>query len=133
MLGALLATLILLGGVDDAGAATLRAEYLFQGNLAPETGGAPDLVDIGQGNRFAFERINGLGLRQVLRFPQGNGLSLAPQGLVDPTNYSVVLVFRLASTQGYRRILDFAAGASDIGLYNLDGRVALYGANSSSK
>jgi hypothetical protein len=52
---------------------------------------------------------------------------LATAGLVDPTNNSVVVVFRLATTSGYRRILDFAAGVSDTGLYNLDGRVVLYG------
>lgn len=133
MVGALLAALILVGGIDDAGAATLRAEYRFQGNLASEIAAAPDLADIGQGNHFAFERLNGLGLQQVLRFPQGNGLSLATTGLVSPTNNSVVVVFRLASTHGYRRILDFAGGVSDTGLYNLNGRVALYGASSSSK
>src|SRR6478672_10601750 len=133
MVGALLAALILIGGADDAGAATLRAEYRFQGDLASEIATAPDLVDIGQGNSFAFERINGLGVQQVLRFPEGNGLSLATTGLVDPTDNSVVVVFRLASTRGYRRILDFAGGVSDTGLYNLDGRVALYGAHSTSK
>jgi hypothetical protein len=133
MVGALLAALILLGGADDAVAATLRAEYRFQGDLASEIAAAPDLVDIGQGNSFAFERINGLGLQQVLRFPEGNGLSLATTGLVNPTNNSVVVVFRLASTRGYRRILDFAGGVSDTGLYNLDGQVALYGAHSTSK
>ncbi len=133
MVGALLATLILVGGVDDASAATLRAEYRFQGDLSSEIAGAPDLANIGSGNRFASERINGVGLRQVLRFPEGNGLSLATTGLVNPTNNSVVVVFRLASTEGYRRILDFADGVSDAGLYNLDGRVAIYGAHSSSK
>jgi hypothetical protein len=133
MVGALLAALILVGGVDDAGAATLRAEYRFQDNLASEIAGAPDLVNIGAGNRFASERINGLGLQQVLRFPEGNGLSLATSGLLSPTDNSVVVLFRLANTHGYRRILDFAGGVSDIGLYNLNGHVALYGAGSTSK
>ena len=133
MVGALLAALISFGAVDDAGAATLRAVYRFQGDLASEIASAPDLANIGQGNSFATERINGLGRRQVLRFPEGNGLSLNTTGLVNPTSNSVVVVFRLASTSGYRRILDFAGGVSDTGLYNLDGRVALYGANSSSE
>lgn len=132
-MGALLVALILVGGIDDAGAATLKAEYRFQGDLASEIAGAPDLANIGSGNRFASERIHGLGPRPVLRFPEGNGLSLATTGLVSPTNNSVVVVFRLANTDGYRRILDFAGGVSDTGLYNLDGRVALYGAESRSK
>ncbi len=133
MVGALLAALILVGGIDDAEAATLKAEYRFHGNLASEIAGAPELADIGPGNSFAVERINGLGRHQVLRFPEGNGLSLNTTGLVNPTSNSVVVVFRLADTHGYRRILDFAGGVSDTGLYNLDGRVALYGAGSSSK
>lgn len=132
-MGALLAALILVGGVNDAEAATLKAEYRFQGDLASEIAAAPDLANIGSGNRFASERINGIGLRQVLRFPDGNGLSLATTSLISPTNNSVVVVFRLASTEGYRRILDFADGVSDAGLYNLDGRVAIYGAHSTSK
>ncbi len=129
---ALAAGLILAAGSGDAGAATLRAEYRFQGNLASEVPGAPALTDIGQGNRFAFERINGLGRHQVLRFPEGNGLSLSTPGRVDPSNYSVMMVFRLADTHGYRRIVDLAGGTSDTGLYNLDGRVALYGGRDGS-
>jgi hypothetical protein len=123
----LVAVLTLVVGVEGAGAATLRAEYRFQGDLASEVAGAPELANIGQGNRFAFERVDGLGRQQVLSFPKGDGLSLATAGLVDPTNNSEVVVFRLANTSGYRRILDFTGGTSDIGLYNLDGRVALYG------
>jgi hypothetical protein len=123
----LVAMLIVAGGIASAEGATLKAAYRFHGNLASEVGGAPELANLGQGNRFAFERIDGIGLRQVLRFPKGNGLSLATAGLVDPTNNSVVVVFRLADTHGYRRIVDFTGGTSDVGLYNLNGHVALYG------
>jgi hypothetical protein len=126
MAGALVAASILVGGVEGAGAATLRAAYRFQGDLASEVAGAPELVNIGQGNRFAVERVDGLGRHPVLSFPEGNGLSLATTGLVDPTNNSVVVVFRFAKTSGFRRILDLAGGTSDTGLYNLDGRVMLY-------
>ena len=130
----LVAAFVLAGGVgDEAGAATLRAEYRFQGALTSDVAGAPALVNIGEGNRFAFERVDGLGPHQVLRFPEGNGLSLATAGLVDPTNHSVVVVFRLDKTRGFRRILDFTNGSSDIGLYNLNGRVALYGGHDVSQ
>jgi len=131
IVGALMAVLILVGGVESAGAATLKAAYRFQGDLSSEVPGAPALEDLGQGNRFALEQIDGLGLRHVLRFPKGNGLSLTTTGLVDPANHSVVMVFRLADTTGkptgYRRILDFSRGTSDTGLYNYKGQVALYG------
>jgi hypothetical protein len=131
--GALVAALILVGGVESAGAATLKAAYRFQGDLASEVAGAPELANLGQGNRFAIERVDGLGRHQVLSFPEGNGLSLATAGLVDPVNNSVVVVFRLADTFGYRRILDFAGGTSDTGLYDLNGRVVLYGGNEASE
>jgi hypothetical protein len=98
IVGALVAALTLIGGVEAAGAATLRAEYRFQGDLASEVAGAPELANLGQGNRFAVERIDGLGRYPVLSFPEGNGLSLATTGLVDPTNNSVVMVFRFANT-----------------------------------
>ncbi len=126
LVGAMVAVLILVGATGSADAAALRAEYRFQGNLASELAGAPGLADLGQGNRFAFERVDGLGRHQVLTFPRGNGLSLATAGLVDPADNSVVVVFRLADTSGYRRILDLSGGVSDNGLYNLDGRVVLY-------
>jgi Concanavalin A-like lectin/glucanases superfamily len=131
IVGALVAALTLVIGVEGAGAATLKAAYRFQGDLASEVAGAPELANIGRGNRFAFERVDGLGRHQVLRFPEGNGLSLATAGLVDPSDNSVVVVFRLANTTGYRRIIDFAGGTSDTGLYNLDGRVVLYGGQDS--
>lgn len=127
IVGALAAALISVVWVSGAGAAVLKAEYRFEGDLASEVERAPKLVDLGRGNRFAFERVDGLGRHQVLRFPEGNGLALAAAGLVDPTANSEVVVFRFADTRGYRRILDFTGGTSDFGLYNLDGHVALYG------
>lgn len=128
----LVGVLIVVGGSASASAATLRAEYRFQGDLASEVTGAPALANLGQGNRFALERIDGLD-RQVLAFPEGNGLSLTTMGLVDPANHSVVVVFRLAETLGYRRIIDFTGGTSDDGLYNLNGKVVLYGGGAASQ
>jgi concanavalin A-like lectin/glucanase superfamily protein len=121
----LVAALIFLGGSEGAGAATLKASYRLQGNRVSEVAGAPELTDLGAGNRFAFETVDGIS-RQVLTFPRGNGLSLATTGLVDPDNHSVVMLFRLADVSGYRRILDFSNGTSDNGLYDLSGHVVLY-------
>lgn len=125
---ALGAALIFLGASKGADAATLKANYQFQGNLTSAVAGAPDLTDLGAGNRFALEEVDGIS-RSVLTFPKGNGLSLATAGLVDPENHSVVMLFRLADVSRYRRILDFANSTSDNGLYNLDGHVALYGSD----
>lgn len=129
-MGALAAGLALAAGIGTAssvGAATLKASYLLQGTRSSQTPGAPDLVDIGPGNRFTTETIDGVP-RQVLAFPRGGGLSLAADGLVDPISHSIVMNVRLDELSGYRRLLDFSGGDADDGLYGLDGHLALYGA-----
>lgn len=107
------------------GGATLRANYLLHGNRLPDRPTAPALGNIGTGNMFAVETVDG-GARQVLTFPRAGGLSLPTAGLVSPANHSVAMSFRLAERTGYRRILDFSNGTSDNGLYNLGGRASLY-------
>lgn len=118
----------LLGGSESAGAATLKASYQLQGDRVSEVSGAPELFDLGTGNSFAFETVEGIG-RQVLVFPKGNGLSLATTGLVDPRSHSVAMLFRLVDLSGFRRIFDFSGSTSDNGLYNLNGKVVLYGSS----
>ena len=117
--------ILLLGAAEGASAATLKAKYPLQGSLASDVAGAPELVDLGTGNRFAAEQMDGVE-RQVLTFPQGGGLSLATAGLVDSSAHSVVMTFRLAQQFGYRRLLDFTQGTSDNGLYDFYGRAVLY-------
>ncbi|HEX7291953.1 MAG TPA: hypothetical protein VF250_12580 [Conexibacter sp.] len=130
VVGALVAGLALLVGCGSAAsAATLKASYLLQGTRASQTAGAPDLVDLGPGNRFTTETIDGAP-RQVLAFPRGGGLSLATDGLVDPVSHSIVMNVRLDDVFGFRRLLDFSGGDADDGLYDLDGRLVLYGAGS---
>jgi hypothetical protein len=125
LVGGLAVALALLIGAEGAGAATLKASYPLQGDLASEIAGAPELSSLGTGNRFVFETVDGT-RRPVLVFPRGGGLSLNTTGLVDPQSHSVAMLFRLADVSRYRRLLDFANGTSDNGLYNLTGRVALY-------
>ncbi len=124
--------MVFLGASKGADAATLKANYQLQGNLISGVAGAPDLTDLGTGNRFALEEVDGIS-RSVLTFPKGNGLSLATAGLVDPENHSVVMLFRLADVTRYRRILDFANSTSDNGLYNLNGHLVIYGSDSSRR
>jgi hypothetical protein len=46
---------------------------------------------------------------------------------VIPTNiYTIVMLFRLDQTNGYRRLLDFKAASIDTGLYVRDGRLNFY-------
>jgi hypothetical protein len=127
--GALAAGLALLAASGAADAATLKASYPLQGTRASAIAGAPDLTDLGPGNRFATETIDGAP-RQVLAFPRGGGLALDTAGLVDPVSHSVVMDVRLADLSGFRRLLDFSGGDADDGLYDLDGHPVLYGAGS---
>lgn len=123
---------LVLGSSEVASAATLKANYQLRGSLASEVAGAPELVSLGAGNRFAFEVVDGE-RRQVLAFPKGNGVSLATTGLVDPRSYSVAMTFRLAEVARYRRILDFSGSTSDDGFYNLFGRAVIYGGGVASE
>jgi hypothetical protein len=130
IVGALVAALVVFGAVgsDSAGAATLKANYQLQGDLTSVVGGAPSLTDLGSGNRFVRERVDGAD-RQVLRFPKGGGLALSTSGLVDPRGYSVVLLFRLDELNRFRRILDFSDSTSDNGFYDYSGNAVIYGSD----
>ncbi len=105
--------------------AALKAHYPLQGDRISVTGNAAPLADIGIGNHFAVETVDGVA-RQVMTFPRGGGLSLNTTDLVRPSDYSVAMLFRLDDTSSYRRLLDFTKGTSDTGLYNLDRRAVLY-------
>jgi hypothetical protein len=113
-----------------ASAATLVGDYQLQGSLA-SSGPGPALTDIGAGNAFQSDTVMGV-QRQILAFPQGNGLRMAPAGLPAPgpeAQYSEVLTFRFASvTPDYFRILDSLAGsgAEDSGLYVRDAKLDFY-------
>ena len=114
-------------GAAPASAATLKADYRFQGTRTSNVVGAPAVSDVGVGaNTFAIETVDGQP-RQVLTFPKANGVALAGvRSVVSPTNYSIVIDVRLADISGYRRLVDFSNGASDIGLYDFSGRLSFY-------
>src|SRR4051794_27140077 len=99
--GALAAALVL-GASCAAGAATLKASYQLQGTRSSLLAGAPDLTDVGPGNRFKTETVDGLA-RPVLAFPRGGGVSLRTAGLVDAGSHSIIMTFRLADVSGFRR------------------------------
>ena len=122
---ALLLVLVLAG---SASAATLRADYRFQGSHASAVGQAPAAQDIGPGtNAFATDSIDGP--RQVLTFPNGNGISVSTQGIAGAGEYTIVALFRLAdmgTATTYRRIFDFKNGTHDNGIYYRGGQLTIY-------
>jgi hypothetical protein len=107
-----------------ASAATPVGEYQLQGTLASSGGVGPALTDIGTGNAFQADTVNGAS-RQVLTFPAHNGLQMSPAGL-GSAGFSVVMTFRLATVAGYERILDLSNNSSDSGLYAHDGKADIY-------
>jgi hypothetical protein len=114
-----------LGSAASASAAELRADFHFNDTRTAPTG--QTIADIGTGNAFNAAFVDGAASsRQVLAFPDGNGLSLPTVGLAASGSYSVVLLFRLDSAApGRRKLLDFSAGSSDAGLYLCDGRLLI--------
>ncbi|MDB6111575.1 MAG: hypothetical protein JWR69_3325 [Pedosphaera sp.] len=103
-----------------------NADYRFQNNLASSIGTPPNLQDIGVGNSFQSDLVDGFA-GVVYRFPQGNGLLLSPSAGVVPTNvWSMVLLFRYDTVSGYRRIVDTKNPPGEFGLYVQSGNLYFY-------
>ena len=69
----------------------------------------------------------------MLAFSQNNGLSLSSTtGVVPNDTYTIVMLFSLEQTSGFRRILDFKNGTSDNGLYAQNGYLYFYPTASAS-
>jgi uncharacterized repeat protein (TIGR02543 family) len=102
------------------------ADYQFQLSLTSSVPAPPALQNIGAGNTYVSTIVDSCP-RTVLRFPQGNGLLLQPTTGVVPTNvYTIAMLFRFDSVSSWKRVLDFKAGATDNGLYLLNGGLYLY-------
>jgi Concanavalin A-like lectin/glucanases superfamily len=114
----------------SASAATLVADYQFQGDFSSSAGSGADLSPLGNANQFPTETV-GCNQSKVLTFPKGSGLQVAkPGGPTADSDYSLVMLFRLSDLSGYRAIFhpDSQSGGfnSDNGLYERNGQLALY-------
>lgn len=105
-------------------AQALKADYQFQKTLASTVGKASALDKLGE-ITYATETVNGEP-RTVLTFPEGSGVVLSPAKGVITDSYSIVVLFRLDSTVGYRRLVDFKNATTDMGLYTLEGALKFY-------
>ena len=105
---------------------TLQADYQFQNTRNSSTGSAAALTDIGGTNSFTSAVVDGTSTT-VLSFSQGNGVSLSPtSGVVANDTYTIVMLFSLQATSGYRRLIDFKNAGSDNGLYAQYGHLYFY-------
>jgi len=122
-------TIIAIFGADTS---LPNADYRFQNTLASSIGTPPDLQNIGAGNSFQSEIVDGFA-RVVYRFPQGNGLLLLPTTNTIPSNvWSMVLLFRFDAVSGYRRVVDTKLPPGENGLYVYNGKLNFYPVASSA-
>lgn len=102
------------------------ADYKFQQVLTSSVGAPPALLDIGVGNTYITDDVDGCA-RFVRLFPLHNGLELQPTaGVISSNVYTLVMLFRLDQTNNYQRLVDFKAGTTGNGLYVYNGRLYLY-------
>jgi large repetitive protein len=116
-------TILAIFGVDTS---LPNADYRFQNTLASSIGTPPDLENIGAGNSFQSDIVDGFA-RVVYRFPLNNGLRLFPTTNTIPSNvWSMVFLVRYDNVVSYRRTVDTKMPPSEYGLYVLDGRLSFY-------
>ncbi len=101
-------------------AASLSHLYSLNNSLADDLGGpsltADDDATISPGG-YAFDANEG---------PSLSG------ALANNSEYSILVDFSLANTEGFRKIIDFKNRASDDGVYNRDQALRFFGASSST-
>ena len=129
LLGATLLVAMSIGG-QVASAATLKSDYGFQDTLASSCCDAPSLTDFGTGQAYAQDAVGNQGTQTVRTFPEGSGLQ-GTSNLASNSDFSVEVLFRFETVSGYRKIVDFKAGAGsrsvdDAGLYVHNGLLDFY-------
>ena len=103
----------------------LRADYRFQNSLLSSVGNPPALSNLGS-NVFVTATVDGTP-QTVLAFGFNDGVLLQPGTSVIPSNvYSVVILAELEDVSYYRRLLGFAAIATDEGWYVHNGRLSYW-------
>lgn len=117
LVAAVIFSLVALGTVPLAASANLKADYRFEGDLKSSTGGVPKLVKQGAGD-FVKQQVKG-SHQKVLKYEEGTCLRLgdARKALGTPGTYTFVLLIRLDSVGGYRKLIDFDNQQQDAGLY----------------
>jgi hypothetical protein len=105
----------------SAAAATLVADY-NNGSLTSSVAGAPDLATVGTGTAVASEQVvSHLPTQNVITFTAGSGLALNPMSQILPSSgaYTIAMTARITATSidGYSKLIDFANGTSQYGVY----------------
>lgn len=141
LIAAMTAALLGLGQGSALAAPVPVADYRFLNTRTTSIGSAPALVDeIGCSsslgctssptngpNVFAKQTVDGR-LVPVLTFPLDNGLRLSPTTSILSSNgtYTIVMLFKLDVTSGYKRLIEFKNGTADQGPYAQSGHLNFY-------
>jgi hypothetical protein len=122
----MLAIAISFAGADRAGAASLIADYHFDGDYSSSVGTAPALVPLPPVTPFSTVALNGA-QDGVAGWQEGGGFSFVG-ALPDPASFSTIVTFAMNDAADYRRILAFDALAenSDYGFYGHGGALDFY-------
>lgn len=104
------------------------ADYSFHNNLHSAVAGAPDLALVGTGTAYAGDTINGAPVT-VLTFTPSSGLSLTPTTDILPSSrvYTIAMLAKFDDGSRFNKLIDFANGNSDDGLYSWAGEMVFYG------
>ncbi len=108
-----------------AQAATLKASYLFDGDLKSSVAGAPDLMLTDPSGTSGFQSDTVFGAARSVLFVNGTnsnagqgGLTFDSTGLLTSDSYSIALTFQfLDGANAWRRIVDVQERQSDNGFY----------------
>src|SRR5262249_26221880 len=92
--------------------AVVRHIYELNGSYADDLGGPPITPAGGTLGPTGYT------------FAEGQGPSLS--GAVNPTTYSIEMLFRIDDTSGFRKLLDFKDRTLDEGLYDQSGALRFY-------
>lgn len=110
---------LLTAGTADAAAIIPSHIYEFSGSAADANGGPA--MTLGSGASFV-----GMGATGGLRFADNQGPTIA-NAFANPFVYSLDMFFSLDVVHRFRRLIDFANGSRDEGLYLEDGDLRFYG------
>lgn len=117
-----------------AGASTkLKADYRFEGNFKSATGSVARLhpeTTIHVCPCAKLTKTNVGGTRQgVWQWPQGDGLRLGQADMAlghNGTTYTFVMLVKLHTVDGYRKLIDFDNLQNDPGIYAYNGALSPY-------
>jgi hypothetical protein len=126
MMKTLLLALALLGSVASF-AQNATYKYHLNGNLNEMYAKGPALTSPCPGT-YAAETLLGTLSKMTYRFNKGCGLIYndATKSFITPGTYTIEMYFKLDTTSGYTKLIDFDSLKQDAGLYNQSGKIVLY-------